>query len=564
MERSIAGARHCFPLYIAVLLLCACGGGGSGSGTTTPALPVSYIGTTGAFAAAADPGNESQVMLASGVAGKRQFLRGTVDLLTGKNIGQAAGVEIYKSSDGHVYAIDLTVAGKPAAAQISSEAAATVDDACTFGGSALASAGSDYLGVFAAPDYANPVNYSYFYRLPGSSGICNAVDDVIHIVHAGMRAGDSPFVAAAMPATATYDPSTGAIWNFIAKLGTDIVALDPNGAIQSSLASFGAPIQVLTALPNSNANGLPAGGLFVVDGNIVHVNYGSGAVSGSLFAIPNWTPTTNLSAAASPTTLYFAIVTPATNSAPASSTLYSMPLDGSANAAPIDVETGSAYQLTYPAQSQELLFAVASGAPSFSVMAISAAGGAPITLVTVPLNSGRFVATASTVYYTSYQVTGSNVAGLTRSGILSGIVATDGTQIAAPMAASEFLIGGQQTPNPAGTPLWTPEPLAAVVRIRNLTATVTVVDAAGVTTTTLGLSGALVESIDTSTNQVMAAIGSMPASNATYLTDTFRVLSNVGYIDATNDASTPNPGTRDLYLINTGASNSLIRITTNL
>jgi hypothetical protein len=542
------------------ILVTACGGGSSTSSTT----PTSYIGTTGAFTAAADPNSESSVLLVSGAAGKRQYLRGTVDLVTGQDVGQPTGIEMYKNQDGHIYTVDMTAVGAPVPAQVSSETAATVDDACTFGGAALPGATSDYTGVYAAPDFATPVHYAYFYRLPGSDGVCNSADDVIHMVHPNMRTSDSPLVAAAMPAASAYDPSTGAVRNFIAKMGTDIVALDPNGANPVSLATFGVPIQVLTALPTSNANSLPTGGLFIVDGDIVHVNYGSGAVSGSLFTIPNRTPHSTLSAAASPTTLYFSIVTPATGSSPASSTIYSMPLDGSAAAAPIDTEVGTASELTYPPQSNRLLFAVSNGAPSYAVKAISSSGGAPTTLVTINQNAGRFVASALAVYYTSYQVTGNNSIGLTRSRILSGIVATDGTEIVPPTANSEFMTGGQQTPTPAGVPLWAPAPIAAVLRIRNLTATVTAINSNGVTITMPGLSGGLVESIDTGSNQVTASIGTMPTSNATYLTDSFRVIGNVGYVDATNDASTQNPGTRDLYLLKTGATNSLIRVTNNL
>lgn len=562
--------RKIFPLLTAAILVSACGGGG-GSGTsvtamTSPAPLVSYIGTNGVFVAAADPGADSSVLLVSGVAGKRQFLRGTVDLLTGQEAGQSTGVEIYKNNNGHIYAIDMTVAGAPAPVQISSESAATVDDACSFGGSTLPNATSDYVGVYGAPDYATPVKYSYFYRLPGPTSICNTTNDAIHLVHPNMRASDSPLVAAAMPAATTYDPATGAIWNFIAKIGTNIVALDPNGAVQNVLATFGAPIQVLTALPNSTANGLPAGGLFIVDGDIVHINYGSGVVTESLFTIPNWTPTLTLSAAASPTTLYFSVVTPATSTTSASSTIYSMPLDGSASAAAIDAETGYAYGLTVPPHSNQLLFDVTTGAPNYSVKSISTAGGAPNTLVSIDQNGGRFVASSTAVYYTSFQVTGSNAVGLTRSGILSGIVGLDGSSIVPATAASEFMLGGEQTPTPAGAPLWTPEPIAAVLRIRNLTTTTVVnaVNSSGVKTTTPALSGGLIEAIDTTTNQVMAAIGTMPSSNATYLTDTFRVLGNVGYLDATNDASTQNPDTRDLYLIEIGGSSSLKRITNNL
>ncbi len=53
-------------------------------------------------------------------AGKKQILRGSVDFTTGANLSQAAGIEIYKSNDGHIYALDLTSSSAPAARQLSS------------------------------------------------------------------------------------------------------------------------------------------------------------------------------------------------------------------------------------------------------------------------------------------------------------------------------------------------------------------------------------------------------------------------------------------------------------
>jgi hypothetical protein len=74
----------------------------------------------------------------------------------------------------------------------------------------------------------------------------------------------------------------------------------------------------------------------------------------------------------------------------------------------------------------------------------------------------------------------------------------------------------------------------------------------------------LLEAFDTSSNQLVSSIGTLPASNATYLVDPFRGLDDVGYVDATNDASTLSPGTRDLYLLNARGSSSLVRVTGNL
>src|ERR1700693_4034392 len=115
MKRFDVRAKHIFLFCGVAMLVTACGGGGgsSSSVTTPPPAPVSYIGTTGVFVAAANPSNEWSAVSVTDIAGKRQYLRGTVDLMTGQDVGQSAGVEIYKSSDGHVYAIDMIAVGAP-------------------------------------------------------------------------------------------------------------------------------------------------------------------------------------------------------------------------------------------------------------------------------------------------------------------------------------------------------------------------------------------------------------------------------------------------------------------
>jgi hypothetical protein len=91
--------------------LCACGGGSGGGNNPGGGVQplVSDIGTTGVFAAWVDPigGGYAYAPMGS-YAGKKQTLRGTIDFLSGAELNQAAGVEIYKGSDGHIYALDLT------------------------------------------------------------------------------------------------------------------------------------------------------------------------------------------------------------------------------------------------------------------------------------------------------------------------------------------------------------------------------------------------------------------------------------------------------------------------
>jgi hypothetical protein len=168
---------------------------------------ISFVGTTGVFAAwvDSDTGNFAAASIGS-YAGKRQSLHGTIDFMTGQDLMQPAGVEIYKSSDGHIRAIDLTSYGTPQSQQVSSETAASVDAACSLTGTQVVGANIDYAGVYFAADLQNPVNSAYFYRLPGLDGTCNTADDVVHIVRTGMSSTDAPITVSAMPAATGIRP----------------------------------------------------------------------------------------------------------------------------------------------------------------------------------------------------------------------------------------------------------------------------------------------------------------------------------------------------------------------
>jgi poly(3-hydroxyalkanoate) synthetase len=79
-----------------------------------------------------------------------------------------------------------------------------------------------------------------------------------------------------------------------------------------------------------------------------------------------------------------------------------------------------------------------------------------------------------------------------------------------------------------------------------------------------GVSGGTITSIDTTSNQTVATIGTLPAGTATFLTGTFRGYGDTGFIEATTAISTQDPATRDLYLLNSQSANSLERVTDNL
>ena len=546
------------------LALAGCGGyddgydGGFGGNDL-----ISFVGTTGVFAAWAD--SDTGYYAAAGIgsyAGKRQSLHGTIDFMTGQDLMQPAGVEIYKTSDGHIRAIDLTSYAEPHSQQISNETAATVDATCSLSGTQVAGANTDYAGVYFAADLQNPVNSAYFYRLPGLDGACNTADDVVHLVRTGMSATDAPITVAAMP-IATVHSATGSITGFVIKSGAQLVMVDNNFANPVTLGTFASPVGVAVALPVGTTQGYPTAQLFLVDGSVVRVNYATASTSAPLMTIPGFTATSNGALfAASPTALYVAVNTPAAGSTPESASISMIPSDGSSMATVVDTETAHIDSLSFPVGGTSLVWGEA--APTYTVRALAQSGGNPVTVATSSGNGGMFTATATAVYYTTWaSVTDSTAKTVTRSGTASGISGLDGSVIQAPLANSMFAIGGEQQPWPDDT-VTTATPYVTMIQVQNLT-TVTATDpASGYAWTVDGVSGGTLVAIPTATNQPGATLGTLSTSHAMWLTGTFRDAGHTGFIEGTNVASTNDPATRALYLLNTRQSDTLIRITPNL
>jgi hypothetical protein len=561
--------RRAADLFVGALLfggLSACGGGGgyySGGGGGPPPTATSYVGTTGVFVAWADPNSGAYVYSTVGTyAGKKQVQHGSVDFMTGQSVGQAAAVQIYKANDGHVYAVDLATSGNPTPQQISTESAATVDDLCSFTGTAAAGANYDYAGIYFAADLQSTTNSSYFYRLPGPDGVCNTPDDVIHMVKTGMATTDAPIVASAMP-VATVHTSQGGISGFVIKSGANLVLVDSNFANPVVLGTFAAPIGVAAALPVGTVQGYPTGQLYVVDGNIVYVDYVADTTSAPLFTIPNWSPTnTQALFAASPDTLYFSINTPATQTVAASAGIYSLAADGSGAPALVESTAGRIDGLQFPVQSANLIFSVLS--PNFSVQALPVSGGPTLMLASDSDNAGSFTATAANVYFTTWE--GSTDAAthtVTRSGTQSGIVGVNGTLIQALLANSMFMSGGEEFPWPNDTTT-TQTAYETMFQITGLAPVTVTNPTSGEVYIEDGVSGGDLIAIDAGSNQIVANIGTLPAGTATFLSGTFRGYEHTGFIEATTAISTQDPATRDLYLINSQGTGSLERVTDNL
>jgi hypothetical protein len=79
-----------------------------------------------------------------------------------------------------------------------------------------------------------------------------------------------------------------------------------------------------------------------------------------------------------------------------------------------------------------------------------------------------------------------------------------------------------------------------------------------------GVSGGSLVAIDTTSNQPGAIIGQLPVSTAITMEGTFRDSGHSGFLEASTPASTGDPTTQDLYLLNSQQAGSLLPITDNL
>ena len=551
---------------IACLALAGCGGGSGGggdSGGSPPPPPpppptVQYVAPADtSFVAAVAPANPTPYLAQPGsYAGARLLIAGTIVPGSPVLANQAGYSEIYKGSDGHIYRLNLSITGTPTALQVSSESNAPTDDLCSLSG-ATASLGTDvnYVAEQGYNDFANPENSAYFYRLPGPDGSCNTSDDVVYMVKLGMSTTTSPILAR-LPTAVVHDPNTGAITGYVVNEGTALTLYDSNFQNRVVLASPAAPISVAYAL--GTAQYTATGRLFVLDGDIVYINYGAQSVSPSLFTVPNWTSSTRFPTADSQTTLYFSVDTSNRTQTPVTltSALYSMPLDGSAAPTQLATESGIIQAVASPVGGSITAYSVVPPKGSFTIRAVTSSGGqtpSVVTAVTTSGNAGSFIATAGYIYYTTMSISAPDATTRVYASTATGIVAMDGTVIEQPVASSRF-VAQQSDNNGSG---W-----LNVIRARNLTPVTLVSGTNGITYTEDGISGATLEVVNTSSNSVSLALGTLPAG--TIMSGIGTLTGSAGYIDGLNVNSTLDPATRDLLYIDTSTANSLQTLTSNL
>jgi len=545
------------------LLSIGCGGGGGsssgsgGGGGGGNAPLVQYTAPTdNVFVSAINPANTATVYSPTlgSFAGARTYITGSIQAGTPTVQNQAQYAQIYKYTDGHLYSVALQTSSTPAAVQVSSESQATIDDLCSLNG-ANTQLGTDvnYVATQYYNDYANQANSVYFYRLPGASGTCNTSSDIIHMVKLGMSSSDAPINAGFMPVAVIHNPTSGAITGFIVNEGSALTEYDQN--FQNRVVLYTPTSTINVAYTLATAGVTATGGLFVLDGNIVYVDYVHNTVSASLFTVPNWTGTSHFPNSANSTTAYFSVNTSDETQTPVvpTSAVYSMPLDGSAPPTSLSTESGVVSAVAVAEYGTTAAWSVVPPGGSYTIKTSTSTNATPVTALTATGNSGSFVVTASAIYYTAstYSKSGTNV---TYSNTQTGIVGMDGTSIQAPLANSRFV--AEERDNNGSD--WN-----YIIRARNLSPVTVVSTSNGNTYTEDGLSGATLEVVSTSSNAVTVTLGNMP-TGITIMAGTGTLISPSGYLDGTNVNSTTDPTTRDLIYINTSNANSLIQLTTNL
>jgi hypothetical protein len=543
------------------LLLSACGGGGSADNPPPPPPPtaVQFIAPTdNVFVAAVDPNNPGTVFgpTQGTYAGARLLITATLKLGSPTTQNQVDYAQIYKANDGHLYRVNLLTTGDPMPEQVSSESHATTDDLCSLNG-ANTSLGTDvnYVAEQSYNDFANPENSVYFYRLPGPNGSCNTSQDIVYMAKLGMAPTDAPILAL-MPMAVLHDPTSGAITGFIVNEGTALTSYDQNFQNRSVLYTPATPISVAYSLASAGVGSTTnPGGLFVLDGSIVYIDYTRLTVSGSLFTVPNWNPAKRFASSANGSTVYFAVNTSNTAQTPVipTSALYSMPLDGSAAPTALATENGAIAQVTVAIYGTTVAWSIVPPGGQYTIRTLAQGGAQPVTAFTAAGTSGSFVVTADDIYYTASTLAFPASHTVVYSNTQTGIIAMDGTVIEPAVANSRFV--AEERDNNGSD--WTD-----IVRARNLTP-VTLVDAAnGNTYTEDGISGATLEVVDTSTNSVTLTLGTLPAG--TIMQGNGTLIASAGYMDGINVNSTSDPGTRELIYFDTSKANSLALLTNNL
>ncbi len=400
-----------------------------------------------------------------------------------------------KSTTGTLWKVSALKSGNLTPAQVSNETTATVA----------------FCANLAEPDYADPLNAEFVYRLPGVDNVCGNADDVWKMVKVGMSANDTPYPAF-QPIAAMHDTATGAISGWLAINGTNLNAYGANFGNSTLVSTFSSTPTVLAKAPD--------GRIVLLIDNQLRV-YHPQAMPPSLSA-PLGTVTSLGTAQRDTTHVYFSD----------GSALYRLPLDGSAAASLVQTGSvpGSVYLLSLT--ENRLVYW-----DDDSVKSVPKAGGSPVIFVTSGAAIEPLGASGTKYYFHTYRYDGS----LPGWRSTAHIIAEDGTSDAAISDAAWFGWTEPATVSFGAGPRDLP---IDRILLRN------VLRAPYTLTSYVGWSGA-----------PLTTMGILPASMSQNFFPFFMRLPNSGNLLGYSYAA--DSGTNDIVFANTDTNNSLVRVTTS-
>jgi len=344
--------------------------------------------------------------------------------------------------------------------------------------------------------------------------------------------------------------AAGAITGFVAVQGAQLSLFD---------ASFGNPVVLYTA-PAAIAAAYRLGGLgiseagafFVVDGVLIHADFSRGTATPPLFtlSLPNERPP----AVTTPSAFYFVdtAVTGSGAGASTTATLYQLPLDGGASPSPLAAEATRMAGLQAPVDGM-LLYAVVPAGGLYTIKALATSNASVSTVFTASGNNGSFTAVGDSIYYTTSTRTQPVAKTFIFTDTRSGVLRKDGTVLLPELPNSRFAAAAERSDKLAVT---------RIFRVRGLAPVTTVETSTGRTLTDDGAAGGTLESIDTASNVVGPALGTVPTGSVAFLDA--GLLGEAGFVLGSTRNSTDNPSTHELMFVNASQAGSLKRISSNL
>lgn len=521
-------------LFILLITLSACGGGGGGADGQQSSLTDTYLFYTKGLTAVdpANPASPTEIVPAANLVANplddsdTEETMGTVvsgryDPATQTLTDLHLHAIVYAHTDGSIYKVSALKSGSLTPVRVSSETMA--GQLCT-----------DRVGAVVTNDLADVDDSQYHYVLPGDDGTCNTSDDVRKMVRLGMSTTDAPVFA--KPAVSELiDRATGAIIGWLAH---DSLA----GELQHCDAGFANCTKIADVSNYVESYYLQTGNyqLLEID-NTMAVYDISGNTLSTVFSLPAFqSPHTAINDA---NTIYF----------PLGTSIYQLPIDGSAMATPLVTEATDITEIMLSAD--KLVYTLASSGPEIEIKSIAKTGGTSTSLVTTggAQNLELVLAKNNHVYYNKQTRTASiDSPYVSVVPAASGIIDDDGTN-------------QSETANTAwiGLTVSTTWDYSDSRVLADITDKLLRVD--GYDPATNDYAGASITAVDPATAMDIATLDTLPAASPIAGVECFGIGEHM--LCSTDKPLDPiptlpaSPVQHDLFYLNANTPNSLVPIT---